>query len=330
MLWIDVELAWGRAYRKKINLQKLRKVALNVREVLDQIFVLLENYKIPVTWAILGHLLLNHCSKNDPNGLPHPDMPRPNYVWLKDDWYRHDPCTDVEDDPAWYGKDIVDKIVGHTKDVETTSDLGCHSFSHQMFGDPGCGEELARAEVEKCIELMREKYGIVPEVFAFPRDHVGHVNTLHDLGFTVFRDVPPKLYPCLELEKTVSNRIKTFFSLFVQFLSYYFLVSPHVTAPREVLPKLWAVSGCLAYSRKSLIPLRLVTLKAIKGVNKAIEEGKIFCMYTHLRNLGENGGFLADFEKILSHVDAKRKEGLLEVKTATELVRELEHTKKLT
>jgi len=329
MLWIDVELAWGRAHRRKINLQKLRKVALNVRGVLDQIFVLLENYNIPVTWAILGHLLLDHCSKNDANGLPHPDMPRPNYSWLKGDWYRYDPCTDVEDDPAWYGNDIVDKIVGHVKDVETINDLGCHSFSHQLFGDPGCGEELARAEVERCIELMKERYGIVPGVFAFPRDYVGHVNALHDLGFTVFRDVPTKLYPCLELEKTVSNRIKTFFSLFAQFLSYYFLVPPHVVAPREVLPKLWAVSGCLAYSRKPLIPLRLATWKAIKGVNKAIEEGKIFCMYTHLRDLGENGGVIADFEKILSYVDAKRKEGLLEVKTATKLVRELEHTRNL-
>lgn len=323
MLGIDVELAWGRVHKKSVDLPKLKQIAVNVREILDPVIGLLEKYSIPVTWNILGHLLLDHCNKDDLSGLPHADMPRPSYSWLKDDWYRFDPCSDVQSDPAWYGKDIVDRIINYVKESKVPHEIGCHSFSHQLFGDNGCGKELARAEIQKSLELLKNEYGVVPKVFAFPRDYVGHLQTLREHGFIAFRDFPPKLYPCLKLERTVTNLMKTYSSLFIQFLSYYFLFPPHVVTPKEAVPGLWAVQGCLPYGKKSLIPLSLVTFKAIQGVNRAISDGKIFSMYTHLSSFGENRYMLLDFEKIFSYVSKKRQEGELEVKTLTELVREL-------
>jgi len=321
MLGIDVELAWGRVHRKNIDLPKLKRAAVNVREILDSVIGLLEKYSVQVTWNILGHLLLNHCAKNDLSGLPHGDMPRPNYSWLKDNWYRFDPCSDVQRDPAWYGKDIVDRIIKYVKESKVPHEIGCHSFSHQLFGDPGCGEELARVEIQKSLELMKNEYDIVPKVFAFPRDYVGHLETLKEHGFIAFRDIPPKLYPCLKLEKTVSNLIKSYASLLIQFLSYYFLFPPHVETARKAVPGLWAVRGCLAYGKKPLIPLSLVNFKAIQGINRAIRSKKIFSMYTHLYSFGENRNRLSDFEKILLYVSKKREEGKLEVKTMTELAR---------
>lgn len=176
---------------------------------------------------------------------------------------------------------------------------------------------------------MKREYDIVPKVFSFPRDYVGHLKALKEHGFVAFRDVPPKLYPCLKLERTVSNYMKTYFSLFIQFLSYYFLFPPHVAHPREAISDLWTVPGCLAYGRKPLIPLKLVTFKAIQGIRKAIGEAKIFSMYTHLRSFGEDKHMLSNFEEVLSYVDRKRKEGKLKVKTMTELVRELSDVSKV-
>jgi len=323
MLGIDVELAWGLVHRKKIDLLKVKRKSMNVREILHTLTSLLDRYNIPVTWSILGHLLLDRCNKGSMNDLAHPDMPRPNYSWLRDDWYRYDPCTDIHRDPAWYGKDIIDRITKYVEKTKTFHEIGCHSFSHQLFGDPGCGEELARAEIQKCVELMKKEYNIVPKVFTFPRDYVGHLNVLKELGFIAFRDTLPKLYPCLKMEKTATNFMKTYSSLFVQFLSYYSFFPPHVVTPREAIPGLWSVPGCLAYSRKPLIPLKLVTFKAMQGIRKAIREAKIFSMYTHLSSFDENRYVLLDLQKILSYVSKKREEGKLEVKTMTELVREL-------
>lgn len=318
-LSIDVELAWGSIHRKSINLNKLREISINVRNVIDNLFALLENYEVPVTWNILGHLVLDHCSRENPDELPHPDMPRPNYSWLNGDWYRYDPCTGITEDPAWYGKDIVDKIIYYTRTSKIGHEIGCHSFSHQQFGDPRCTEELARAEITKCIELLKTEYNIVPKAFAFPRDYVGHLDTLKEHGFTSFRDVPPKLYPCLKLEKTISNYLKTQLSLALQLVSYYILFPPHVVAPKETLPGLLGIPGCLAYGNKPLIPLRLVTFKAIQGINRAVQEGKIFCVYTHLKDFGANQHIIGEFEKVLSYVSKKGREGELEVKTMTQL-----------
>jgi peptidoglycan/xylan/chitin deacetylase (PgdA/CDA1 family) len=321
MLGIDVELAWGRVHRNRINIPKITRISRNVRGVLDDLFKLLEMYRIPVTWSILGHLLLDHCERGE-NHLPHPDMPRPKYSWLNGDWYRYDPCTNVKEHPAWYGKDLVDKIVEYVKESKLPHEIGSHSFSHQQFGDPGCEKELARAEIEKCLELMKTEYGIVPRVFTFPRAYVGHVNLLKELGFIAFADVPPKLYPCLRLEKTASNRLRTYFSLAAQFLSYYLPYPPHVVAPEQAAQGLWSFPVCLGYGRKPLIPLSLVTFKAMQGINRAMREGKIFSMYTHLRNLGENRSCMCELERILSYVDEKKQEGELDAKTMFKLVHE--------
>lgn len=321
MLCIEVELAWGFVHRRKIDLLKVKRESIRTRTLLDPVVNLLEKYRIPVTWSIIGHLLLDHCNRGDKNELPHPEMPRPSYSWLKGDWYKYDPCTTIQKDPAWYGKDIVNRIVRYMKESKLTHDIGCHSFSHQMFGDKECSEELARAEIKKCLELMEMQYGITPKIFTFPRDYVGQVNILKELGFLAFRDIPPKLYPCLKLERTVSNYMKTYFSLFVQLLSYYFLFPPHVVTMREAIPGLWAVPGSLAYGKKPLIPLWLVAFKAKQGIKRAVKERKIFLMYTHLRNFGENKQMLSNFEKLLLYVSRKRDEGKLEVKTMTEIVR---------
>jgi len=323
VLCIDVELAWGMVHRNRIDLTEVKRVSINTRRVFEAVIHLLEKYHIPVTWSITGHLLLDHCDRDTKDQLPHPEMPRPSYSWLKDDWYRYDPCTNIQKDPAWYGKDIVDRIVHYLETSKIAHDIGCHSFSHQLFGDQGCSKELARAEIKKCIELMEKHYGITPKIFTFPRDYVGHIDVLREHGFLAFRDIPTKLYPCLKLERTISNYVKTYFSLFIQLLSYYFLFPPHVVASREAVPDLWALPGCLAYGKKPLIPLRLVTFKAKQGIKKAIKEKKIFSMYTHLHSFGENKRMLSNFEELLLSASRKRDEGELEVKTMTDLVRGL-------
>lgn len=322
MLWIDVELAWGKVHRAKIDLQKVNQISIDVRRILDNLLGLLERYQIPVTWCIVGHLMLTSCKKNENNGKAHPDMPRPSFTWLKDDWYRYDPCTDIETHPAWYGQDVVSKIVKFASESRMSHDIGCHSFSHQLFGDRGCKAELARAEIKKCVELMELNYGITPTIFAFPREYVGHLNVLRELRFTAFRGVPTKLYPCLEMERTVSNLMKTYFSMFLQFLSYYLFFPPHVVIVENPILGLWSVRTCLAYNKKPLIPLRLVTFKAVQGINRAIREGKIFVMCMHLRDFSEERNLPSSFEKLLSHISKRREEGVLEVKTMSELVKE--------
>lgn len=319
VLCIDVELAWGLVHKKKIDLERLAKWTSEIRRILKPVINVLEKYKIPVTWGILGHVVLNNCDRG--SGKPHPEMPRASYSWLKEDWYRYDPCSDIRAAPMWYGRDVVDAIVKHVRNSSLANDIGCHSFSHQMFGDPGCDRRVADAELRKCLEIMEKEYGVVPRVFVFPRDYVGNLEVIKENGFIAFRDTIPKLYPCLSLERTFSNWVNTYCSLFVQFMSYYIVSSPHVVVPRQK-GGIWAIAGSLAYDKKPRIPLRLVTLKAIKGIDKSIREGKIFCMYTHLVDFPRHKHLLSDLEKILRYVNWRRQEGVLDVKTIEQIATE--------
>lgn len=311
VLCFDVELAWGGVHRK-INLDKLTRIINKVRHIMNPLTQMLEKYEIPATWSILGHLVLDHCERV--NGKPHPEMPRANYSWLKADWYRYDPCSNIEDAPHWYGKDVIDRIVSYVENSKLSHDIACHSFSHQMFGDPGCSREVAEAEVKKCVEIMKREYGIVLKVFTFPRDYIGHVDVLKESGFVAFRDTIPKLYPCLEMRRTFSNVMKTTFSLLVQGISYYVISSPHVVKPKSV-QGVWSIPGSLGYSKKAWIPFKLVTFKAIRGIRESVREKKIFCLNTHLIDLASTENAFCGLDTILSYVDREREEGHLLTQT---------------
>lgn len=72
---IDTELAWGSNYDEKI-LKSRQEAFKKTRAAIDQILSLFEKYQISVTWAIVGHLMLENCSKE--NGIKHPDIVRPS------------------------------------------------------------------------------------------------------------------------------------------------------------------------------------------------------------------------------------------------------------
>ena len=171
---LDTELIWGYvAYPslKEVSLMKADKE--NVRGCIDTLLNLFEKHNIPATWAVVGHLFLDHCEKE--NGIPHRNMPR-----FRADWYSSDPCTDIQRDPLYYGKDIVEKILSNRIEHE----IGYHSFSHVIFSE--CSREVAKAEIKVGGKLAKE-FGITLKSFVFPNNNIGHVDVLKEYGFKIYR-----------------------------------------------------------------------------------------------------------------------------------------------
>ena len=132
---LDVELLWGAAlHPTSKTASMLRNDNTRGRGNIDLLLSLFEKYDIPATWAIVGHLFLDHCQSE--NGTPHQSMPR-----FRDNWYSVDPCSDIQQDPLYYGKDIIEKVmsspVGH--------EIGYHSFSHVPF--PNVAGRLPRPKL---------------------------------------------------------------------------------------------------------------------------------------------------------------------------------------
>ena len=163
-----LELAWGWRYGKN---KKYRSDFPPLgRKNAHILLELSEQYSIPITWAVVGHLFLQECKRHT-TGLAHHNMPRPNgfyerhhmWDWLSGDWYQNDPCSNVEKEPLWYATDLINKIINSP----ISQEIGTHSFSHIDFSHPSCSTELARSELEECIKVMR-KYGLTPRSMVFP------------------------------------------------------------------------------------------------------------------------------------------------------------------
>jgi len=315
ILSIDVELAWGSvgAANPKSSLPAVG----GIRQIVDPLLKIIGNYRIPVSWAIVGHVFLDRCEHKD---RPHPDMPRPHYTWFKGDWYKYDPCSDVDTNPLWYGSDIVAKIMHFTRESPAEQDIGCHSFSHQIFGDPGCSEEVAKAEIDKCLKIMADR-GIHPRTFVFPIGSVGHLNVLREKGFTAYRGtLVERVERYASLERSAQNVLRRNVALADEFMSYYLLASPPVVFPEETLPGLWSIPGSMGFGKKPGVPNHLVVMKAKRGIRRAIKEEKCFQMFTHLHNFGGAPSLLKDFESILKLADEEREKGKLQIMNMQQLV----------
>ena len=143
---LDTELIWGHIEYSSYEAVRLMKSDYKkVRGCINILLNLFEKHNIPATWAVVGHLFLDHCENED--GMPHKDMPR-----FKEDWYYSDPCTDIKRDPLYYGKDIVEKIMSNQIEHE----IGYHSFSHVIFSE--CSREVAEAEIKEGVKLAKESY----------------------------------------------------------------------------------------------------------------------------------------------------------------------------
>lgn len=320
VLDVEVELAWG-AIDKKINKKSLRRASKKLREHFNAILNLLGRYAIPVTWGIVGHLILTQCESV--SGVPHPEMPRPSYKWMRSDWYENDPCRTLDEEPAFYGKDIIDKIVNHRLKSRALHEIACHSFSHQLFGDSGCSEAVAQAEVRHCVSLMKQNYGIRPRVFIFPRDAIGHLDILRKEGFFAFRGPIPNILGCSETERGILGFARKYGSLAVYFASFYLTIPPPVVNPR-IENELVNIPASLCYNKKPFIPLNLIVHKAKKGIDRAVKEKKVFHLYTHLINFGaapDTSAFMKGFKSILAYANLKREENKLETTTMQRLAK---------
>ena len=185
---LDFELAWGSLYSRRAG-RNFVQFGLREREQMPRILAALDEFHVPATWATVGHLFLEKCTAGS-DGRAHHGMPRimpfenERWIFQEGDWFQFDPCTDVRRDPAWYGPDLIEKVLASKENHE----LGCHSFSHPSFGQ-NCPRLVAEAEVEACAQAMAP-YGLRPTTWVFPRHEEGNFEALAAKGVGIVRAFP--------------------------------------------------------------------------------------------------------------------------------------------
>lgn len=188
VLSADFEMAWAFRFSKKQH-ENAEKLGIQERKNVPILLSLFEQYNIPVTWATVGHLLLERCNRSK-DSLAHPDMMRPSYYENKNwsfsegDWYDADPCSDYQKAPAWYASDLIDMIIKSPVKHE----IACHTFSHIDCSNEFCPGELFKAELKECIKAAEaKKIKLVSMVF--PGGTLGNFSILKELGFSCYRKI---------------------------------------------------------------------------------------------------------------------------------------------
>ena len=316
VLSADTELGWGSFDRG--GLRRNRDYYLQERDIVRKLLGLLDSREIKGTWAIVGHLFLGSCSRNGPDNHNH--VLQPAYSWHPDGWLSHDPFSDAGEAPLFYAPDIVDSIIASPQAHEIAS----HSFTHAILGDPECSREVAYSQLRECKRLA-ENLGIEMVSMVFPRNSVGHLDVLSELGFCSFRGQELSWYRtigskgrirklCHYLDRLIAvtppcYRVLDCYRLGTQGEWLFNLPASMFYAP---FGGLW-----------NLVGLSRRVLQAKKGIMEAVRKKALFHLWFHPFNLATSPLLLEGLDEVLGFVARQVKAGNIDSLTMGETARHM-------
>lgn len=304
-LSLDFELIWGAldlfgpdAFREACLIER--------RDVVDRLLALFVEFEVRASWLVVGHLFLDRC------GSPrHPGIVQPTHAWCPGDWFRHDPGGDEASAPLFLGRSLVERI----RACAVPQEIGGHSFSHVIYGDPGCSRAAAESDLDALVAAAADM-GLTLRSFSFPRNVVGHEDALPPRGFRVFRSPEPT--PYRDLRFAPLRRLGHLADVLLA-------RTPPVGLPERRPDGLTAVPGSMIYfpmhGLRRLVPLSLRVRRARKGLAAAVRQGRVFHLWTHPTNLAFSAeAMFRGLRTILEEMADLRARGLLEVRPMGELV----------
>lgn len=302
MLTWDTEALWGYPERS-IDRQTSLEIGQRFRHVLRDIIAVLDEFDIPATFAIVGHLYLDSCSSD---GGKHPEMVHPQHSWFRD-WYANDPCTDRVHDPGWYAPEVVDLI----RSSRVRHEIASHSFSHCIFADRGCSRDVAVSEVTRC-QALATSCGISLRSFVFPRNSVGHLDVLRENGFSCYRG------PTIGWYSVLPSGLARVGAVLDEFL----LTTPRSVAPSVEQGIVNIPGSMLIRSRngwRKFLPVHMTERKIIRAIRGCASQNSTFHLWSHPLNLAWNcDAMLRMLRSVASMITQERAAGRLTVVTMAE------------
>lgn len=279
---VDAELGWG-FHDLEDPPQKRIEYA---RNGWNQLHTLAEQYAIPMTWAVVGHLLLDEC---DGTHQSHPTPPG----WFareRDEWRLR---PDLR-----FGGELVRALQAS----DLCHDIGSHTFSHVVFDDARLDETVIEAEIEAAKNAAKP-YGIEYDSITFPRNAVGYREVLADAGFRVYRSGGPQ-QPAHQRQwrKIAATRNPDRVPLVEPVIDEYGLVDvpPSVFLfgfqglPRDVCETLW---------------MDPIVRQVTGAIDNAVSSGGIVHLWLHPNDIVTERDSNR-LETIFAYIDAKRDSGL--------------------
>jgi len=296
-LSFDFELVWG-SRDLVADVSDLQRQARITRErVFPALLALLEEHDIVATWATVGQLFL------EAGGPPGHGLVPPNHAWYSAPWFQGIPEGTEAQHPAFFGRSLILQL------RDAGQEIGSHSFSHPIFGDPGCSRDCAEADLARCV-AEAEVLGIALRSFVFPRNVAGHPELLARHGFTCWRGLEPAWYNRPGIPKAVGR------------LAHFSHVS-RAACPPTVMPSrdahgLWNIPASASLlpidGVRRLIPIAQRVRRCQRGIDQAARDRRIFHLYMHPINLASAPEAMLDaLDQVFSHAARRRDAGDIEI-----------------
>lgn len=309
---LDFELVWGSRDLTTDIRPLLEAARLTRREVFPRLLRMLTDLGIVATWATVGHLFLDHAALHG-NAL-HPEIVPPQHRWRRAPWFDGVPAGTEARHPEFYGRSLVTQL------RDAGQELGSHSFSHPIFGDPGCSRETAESELARCVAVAAE-LGVRLRSFVFPRNVHGHADLLARHGFTCWRGLEPVWYNGANVPRPIRRLA-------------HLVDTAAARVPPTVLPYrdphgLWCIpaSGSfLPYEGiRRPIPISRRVARAVAGIDRAVAERRVSHFWLHPINLASAPKPMLDgMAEVLGHAARLRDAGRIDILPMAQLAERAE------
>ncbi|WP_336035066.1 polysaccharide deacetylase family protein [Halobacterium yunchengense] len=281
---VDAELGWGFHDLPEPPAERVEAARTGWIRLLG----LLDEYDVPATWAVVGHLFLDDCDGE------HADHPTP------DGWFERERGD-------WAGRRDLRFADGLLERVDAASaghEVGAHSFSHALFGRRETTPEVARAE----LAATRAAADRPLDSFVFPRNSVAHRDALADAGYTCYRGLSPEPAP----ERPV-ERVRKLARLAARTTPPVVrpVVDEHGLVNVPASQFLFDFEGGARAVCETLADDPVVA-RARRGVDAAARSGGVYHAWLHPNNV-RNDRHARRLRRVLGHVAARRDEGAVRV-----------------
>lgn len=167
---LDAELGWGFHHLDEPPSDVLR----NARETWADLCRLFDEFAVPTTWAVTGHLLLDACSERH---VDHPAGER----------YCTTSATGLSAGNIWFAEDLIEMVTN----AQMHHEIASHGFTHVHFEHERMDEEFAARELEAAVDAA-ETLDLDVSSFVFPVNVVGYRDLLAEHSFECYRGVNPR------------------------------------------------------------------------------------------------------------------------------------------
>jgi hypothetical protein len=291
---LDFELVWGSRDLYPDPTQLLEQARITRSRVFEPLLALFQRYGVVGTWATVGSLFLDQG--------PYPGLVLPKHSW-KADWLAGVPEGSETEHPEFYAKSLVLRL------IEAGQEIGSHSFTHPVFGGPGCSVEVAESELQACVRVA-ESMGIRLKSFVFPRNVAGHSELLKKYGFSCWRSLEPLWYR--------DERVPGSVSRLAHLAEVVAARTPPPVMPFQDVNGLWCIPASCSFlpmdGIRKAIPISRRVKRCIRGLDRASEEQKIMHLYLHPINLAAAPEVMLNgLEEVLKYAAQLRDKGKLEI-----------------